>query len=107
MCSCVYARPNICTQEGDGAVMWWMWLAPGCIGVVFITLGAWVGPQLGYSLFFVCVVCGQLTGSAWLDHVAWLDNPHSDFTTVKAASMAVIVAGCVLGTHHTNMHAHT
>ena len=40
-----------------------MVLAPTTIGLAYVTAGTVIGPILGFNLFFVCIVSGQVAGS--------------------------------------------
>lgn len=40
-----------------------MVLAPSTIGLAYVTAGTVIGPILGFNLFFVCIVSGQVAGS--------------------------------------------
>ena len=40
-----------------------MVIVPTVIGLAYVASGTIIGPILGFNLFFVCVVTGQVTGS--------------------------------------------
>jgi len=73
---------------------WWHTL-PGMIGVTFVSVGNAVSPIVGFSLFWVSVVCGQLTVSALLDHIALFGSRRIPFNlqTFFFLVLAVIGAG--------------
>jgi bacterial/archaeal transporter family-2 protein len=54
---------------------WWLYLS-GPIGVVFVTLAAWVVRILGVLFFSLCVVAGQVAGAVVIDLIAPA-RPHA------------------------------
>jgi bacterial/archaeal transporter family-2 protein len=76
------------------SLKWWMTL-PGMIGVAFVSCGNAVSPQVGFSLFWVSVVVGQLSISALLDHIALFGSKRVSFNlqTGFFLSLAVLGAG--------------
>jgi transporter family-2 protein len=76
-------------------VKWWMWIAGGCTSAFFVGMGSALGPKLGYSLFFMSAIAGQLTCSLLVDHFGFLDIAKSSITKSKLASMTVVFIGAV------------
>ena len=75
---------------------WWLWVMPGVVGSFYVTMGTFLGPKLGFSLFFVCIVCGQLAGALLIDRFGVLDIPKSELSASKLGSVALVLVGAVL-----------
>jgi transporter family-2 protein len=75
---------------------WWLWVLPGVVGSFYVTMGTFLGPKLGFSLFFVCIVCGQLAGALLIDRFGVLDIPKSELSASKLGSVALVLVGAVL-----------
>lgn len=74
---------------------WWMML-PGMIGVAFVSTGNAISPVVGFSLFWVSVVVGQLTVSALLDHIALFGSKRIPFTFQTCCFLCLAVVGAGL-----------
>ncbi|GBG24873.1 Hypothetical Protein FCC1311_010912 [Hondaea fermentalgiana] len=75
---------------------WWHWCTGGSIGVCYICAGTFLGPKLGYGLFFCSVVAGQIITSLVLDHIAFLDLRRQPVTVWRVGSTVVVLVGAVL-----------
>ena len=72
-------------------------LLPGVLGVAFVTAGNAISPLAGSSLFWVCVVVGQLTMSAALDATGFsLAGRIIPLSAAKAALLALAAAGAAM-----------
>lgn len=60
---------NGSTLHPVGGAPWWSYLG-GVVGIVFITLAAWVVPLIGVLLFALLSIAGQLTAALLLDLLA-------------------------------------
>ncbi|CAM9369193.1 unnamed protein product [Ectocarpus fasciculatus] len=47
------------TYDEGSQNQWFEWCG-GCIGILYLTAGVYFSPRIGYSVFFVCIICGQL-----------------------------------------------
>ncbi len=85
--------------EGDltqvTALPWWVLLG-GVIGVVFVAGSVVVAPVLGIALFFVCVVAGQLLGSALVDHTGAFGAATKPVDVWKLAGIVLVLLGAAL-----------
>lgn len=77
---------------------WWHW-AGGFIGVLYVYSGIRFPPLIGYSTFFVALVCGQLVTSILSDTYGFLGprkdsarSPFSIFGVLSAGAGAALVA---------------
>ena len=72
-------------------------LLPGALGVAFVTCGNVLSPLAGYSLFWVCVVVGQLAMSAALDATGFsLAGRRIPVSAAKAALLALAAGGAAM-----------
>jgi len=74
---------------------WWSVLG-GLIGVVLVAGGAYFAPILGAALFFVCLVAGQLIGSAVADHIGAFGLPVRSLTPGRLFGLAMVFIGALL-----------
>jgi transporter family-2 protein len=85
--------------EGDLAQVrtlpWWVILG-GLVGVAFVVGGVLVAPALGVALFFVCVVAGQLLGSALADQLGAFGMQVQPINGTKLLGLALVLAGAAL-----------
>ncbi|CAK9009846.1 Uncharacterized protein SCF082_LOCUS10437 [Durusdinium trenchii] len=83
-------------KKVEGTVHWWMWLIGGVIGAFYVTMGTFLGPRLGFSLFFVCVVTGQLLTSLLVDHVGFMGIPETAATKWRIGCLLTVLAGSIM-----------
>ena len=69
---------------------------PGCLGVLFVTAGVGLPPQLGYALFFVLCTAGFLTSSMALDHLGAFGGRVRRATPARLAAVGLALCGAVL-----------
>lgn len=74
---------------------WWIVLG-GVGGMVFVVGGVMVAPTLGFALFFVCIIAGQLVGSTVVDQFGAFGLPVKPASTMKLAGLAMVLAGAAL-----------
>ena len=74
---------------------WWSVLG-GLIGVAVVAGGAFLAPILGAALFFVCLVAGQLFGSAIADHFGVFGLPVKPLSTLRAVGLGFVFIGAWL-----------
>jgi len=77
---------------------WWIILG-GVIGVVIVVGGVMIAPVLGMALFFVCIVTGQLIGSALADQVGAFGMEIKPLNTMKLAGLGLVLAGAAMVQH--------
>ena len=74
---------------------WWIVLG-GVAGMVFVIGGVMVAPILGFALFFVCIIAGQLIGSTLVDQFGAFGLPVKPVSGVKLAGLVLVLAGAAL-----------
>lgn len=74
---------------------WWVILG-GLIGVLVVAGGAAIAPITGVTLFFVCMIAGQLIGSLVLDHYGAFGLAVQQISWVKLTGVGLALAGVVL-----------
>lgn len=82
--------------KAPGKVHWWMWLCGGAIGAFYVTMATIMGPLIGFSLFFVCVVAGQLVTSLAVDKFGAMDLKKKGVNRWKVGSVLVVLAGSLM-----------
>ena len=79
---------------------WYLWVGGGFIGAVFVTGAAFLGPRIGFGLFFVVLVAGQLSASLVIDHYAFLKGlPQKRITWARALG-SMIAVGVFASSEH-------
>lgn len=74
----------------------WYECTGGLFGAFFVGSAVFVAPVVGFALFFVGLVLGQLVSAALVDHFAFLGLPMRPFTYLRGFSMLLAVAGVVM-----------
>jgi len=74
---------------------WWV-IIGGVIGVIFVAGSVVVVPVLGVALFFVCVVAGQLIGSALIDQMGAFGLTAKPLNTMKLIGIGLVLLGAAL-----------
>lgn len=74
---------------------WWAVLG-GLIGVGIVAGGAFLAPIMGAALFFVCLVAGQLFGSAIADHFGAFGLPVRPLSAMRAIGLLLVFSGAWL-----------
>ena len=74
---------------------WWVYLA-GPAGAFFVAGGVYIAPLTGTLIFFVCIVAGQLIGSALMDHFGAFGLDVRKFSLARLAGVLLVVAGAIL-----------
>ncbi len=74
---------------------WWV-VFGGLIGAAVVAGGAAIAPVTGAALFFVCLIAGQLVGSALIDQFGSFGMAVQTIGWTKAAGLALVLAGVVL-----------
>ena len=92
------------TMRGNGgeisvrtltAVPWWVYLT-SVIGVLFVAGGVVIAPVTGAFLFFVCVIGGQLIGSAIMDHMGAFGLPVREISIQRLLGLTLVLGGAIL-----------
>lgn len=83
------------TTTQFAALPWWV-LFGGLIGVGVIVGGAGIVPITGAAVFFVCMVAGQMVGSAIVDQIGAFGLPQKSITWTRAAGLGLVILGVFL-----------
>jgi transporter family-2 protein len=74
----------------------WYHLLPGVLGVGFVLGGILIGGAVGFSLFWIPLIVGQLACSAALDHFGLsTGGTKKPLTLQRAAALVLALAGAV------------
>lgn len=77
------------------ALPWWV-VFGGLIGAGVVAGGAAIAPVTGAAIFFVCLVAGQLVGSALVDHIGAFGLPRQPMSVLRFAGLALVLLGVLL-----------
>jgi transporter family-2 protein len=84
-------------QESVAAVVpWWMWLAGGTLGTVYLTGNILLAPKLGAAALVGFVVTGQLLFAVLCDHFGWLGFEQHGLSLWRAVGCCLMVGGVAL-----------
>lgn len=74
---------------------WWV-IIGGIAGVIFVAGGIIIAPETGVAIFFVCVVAGQLIGSALLDQFGIFGLSVKPLNLMKITGISLVLIGAFL-----------
>lgn len=74
---------------------WWV-IIGGAIGVIFVAGSVVVAPALGVTLFFICVIAGQLFASVLADQLGAFGVPVKPVNAMKIAGLLLVIGGAAL-----------
>eukprot|EP00924_Labyrinthula_sp_SR-Ha-C_P016832 snap_masked-scaffold_6-processed-gene-15.54-mRNA-1 protein AED:1.00 eAED:1.00 QI:0/-1/0/0/-1/1/1/0/396 len=74
----------------------YLYVAPGFVAAVLVTLAPIVGNEIGYSLFFVSAIAGQIVSALLVDAYGFEGLPVTKPTKYRIACLALVLAGAVL-----------
>jgi len=74
----------------------WYLLATGALSIPYLIAAAWAGPRIGLGVYLAAVVTGQLSTSVLLDHLGAFGLAQRPVDPLRAAGVAVLIAGVVL-----------
>jgi len=83
-------------KRKEGPVHTSFWVFGGIVGAYYVTSGTYLGPRLSFSLFFVCVVFGQIVASLLIDHFGIFDIPRREVTVWQFFSVCIVFAGALI-----------
>ena len=87
--------------KGEGEIShirhlpWWI-VFGGVAGMVFVVGGVMVAPVLGFALFFVCIIAGQVLGSTLIDQFGAFGLPVKPACSMKPLGLGFVLMGIVL-----------
>ena len=79
----------------------WWYLTGGILTAAAQTSALLLVPVIGNSLFFVCLVSGQLVSSLVIDHFGILVE-RKRLTRIKCMGVVIVFAGCILEQNFNN-----
>lgn len=65
----------------------------GISGACFVLSGIWVGPKTGLVMFFICIIWGQMIGSAILDNTGAFGMARHPITWPRIIGISFVIAG--------------
>lgn len=71
---------------------------PHCVagGTLYIASGIWLVREIGSAAYFICLICGQLAGSAAIDATGFLSTPIEALSPMRGAGIIIIVVAAIL-----------
>ncbi|MEL6463653.1 MAG: DMT family transporter [Pseudomonadota bacterium] len=87
-------RPTI-QPAALAAAPWWIWFS-GLIGALFLLTGLSATPAIGAAGFFLCLIVGQLTGSAIADHFGMVGLSERPLTWQRMFGIALVAIGALI-----------
>ncbi|MEM7256944.1 MAG: DMT family transporter [Pseudomonadota bacterium] len=96
--TCVLLMPLFGAKLSTTAVTalpWWV-VFGGLIGVGVVAGGAAIVPVTGAAIFFVCLIAGQLIGSAIADHIGVFGLAQRAITPTRVIAIGLVLCGVAL-----------
>jgi bacterial/archaeal transporter family-2 protein len=78
------------------APAWWMFVAGGALGTVYVTSAVVLTPQIGAAAVMGLAVTGQLLAGLAVDRTGFLGAPIHELSAGRIAGAALLVAGAVM-----------
>lgn len=75
---------------------WWLFIAGGALGTVYVTSAIVLTPQIGAAAVMGLAVTGQLLAGLLVDRFGFLGAPVHEITPGRIAGAALLVAGAVM-----------
>jgi transporter family-2 protein len=94
-CLLLVQRAAVPSGEAWSRAPWWAW-GGGFLGAFFVAVTVLLTPRLGVLATLTLMLAGQLVASSVLDHGGLLGLAVRAFTPVRAAGVALVLAGVFL-----------
>ena len=78
------------------APVWWLFIAGGALGTVYVTSAVVLTPQIGAAAVMGLAVTGQLLAGLTVDKFGFLGAPVHEITLGRIAGAVLLVAGAVM-----------
>lgn len=78
------------------AVPWWIWIAGGALGTIYLTGNILLAPKLGAATLVGLVVTGQLVFAVMCDHFGWLGFAQHTLTAWRLGGCVLLIGGVAL-----------
>ncbi len=78
------------------AVPWWVWIAGGLLGTIYLTGNILLAPKLGAAALVGLVVTGQLLFAVLCDHFGWLGFAQHTVNLGRVVGCLLLVGGVAL-----------
>jgi len=75
---------------------WWLFIAGGALGTVYVTSAVVLTPQIGAAAVMGLAVTGQLLAGLVVDKTGFLGAPMHEITLGRVGGAALLVAGAVM-----------
>lgn len=75
---------------------WYLWLAGGVLGAVYLTGNILLAPKIGAGALIGLVVTGQIIFSVMIDHFGWFGFEQHAANLPRAAGCLLLVGGVAL-----------
>jgi transporter family-2 protein len=77
-------------------VPWWIWIAGGALGTIYLTGNILLAPKLGAGALVGLVVTGQLLFAVLCDHFGWLGFAQHSATVWRVVGCLLLIGGVAL-----------
>lgn len=84
------------SREMVRAAPWYVWIAGGVMGTIYLTGNILLAPRLGAGELVGLVVAGQLIFSVLLDHFGWIGFAQHSASLPRLAGCTFMIAGVFL-----------
>lgn len=94
-CLLLVQRTSVPAGEAWARAPWWGW-GGGFLGAFFVAVTVLLTPRLGVLATLTLMLAGQLVASSLLDHHGLMGLAVRTFTPLRAAGVALVLAGVYL-----------
>jgi transporter family-2 protein len=84
------------TESAALSAPWWLWIAGGALGALYLTGNILLAPKLGAGVLVACVVTGQLSFAVAADHFGWLGFEQHSATIWRGLGCVLMIGGLAL-----------
>lgn len=91
-----FMTDNLPSRDIVRSAPWYLWLAGGVLGAIYLTGNILLAPKLGAAALVGLVVAGQLLFSVLLDHFGWFGFEQHAANAYRLVGCALLVGGVAL-----------